>query len=236
MDKRQVFIFDGISSASFDAYISGNGIFNSPEADYEVQEVDGMNGELHINRNRYKNVPITYNMFIIRNFKENFTRLKTELLLRDSYCRLEDSYYPGRFRLARVKNRIEPDMVQTLEGGSFTVEFDCKPQHFLKSGEQTITLSSHTTLINEGMPSKPLLTVYGLGRSTVTIGDTTVRILDMDEYVTLDCELQQARKELTNKNATVYALKYPELKHGENIISWTGPISKIEIIPRWWVL
>ena len=238
MGNRNYFTFDGVSSETFDAYISGKGVFTSPEPDYEVQEVPGLNGDLHFNNNRYKNVSGTYDCFILENFKENFTNLKTQLLARNKYCRLTDTYFPGQFRLARVKSSIEPDMVDSLIAGSFTLEFDCKPQRFLTSGETEVTLnSSGSTLTNPGMPSKPLLKVYGSSSGgTVTFGGKTIPISTIDSYVMLDCETQNAYKGTANKNSTISIMRFPELATGSNTISWTGSITKIDITPRWWVL
>ena len=237
MDNRNYFIFDGISSASFDVYISGGGVFDSPEPDYEVQSVPGLNGDLHFNNDRYKNVDGRYEAFIIRNFKENFTAFKTALLQRNSYCRLEDTYFPGQFRLARVKSKLEPQMVQTLEGGTFTIEFDCKPQRFLKSGERAIELtSSGSVIINNGMEAKPLVKVYGSGSGTITFGGRTVALNSINSYVMLDCEIQNAYKGTENKNSTISAPVYPTLLPGRNTIGWTGGVTKVEITPRWWVL
>lgn len=237
VDTRNYFIFDGISSLHFDAYINGKGVFDSPDPDYSVQEVPGMNGDLHLNNNRYKNVSGKYEAFILRDFKDNFTALKTMLLSRNKYCRLEDTYFPGQFRLARVKSKLEPDMVDSLVAGTFTVEFDCKPQRFLKSGERPIEFTtSGSKLLNKWMPAKPLVKVYGSGSGALTFGGRTINISSIDSYVMLDCETQNAYKETSNKNSTVSISRYPELLNGENIISWTGGITKVEITPRWWVL
>ena len=69
----------------------------------------------------------------------------------------------------------------------------------------------------------------------MTIGDTTVRFSEISDFVVLDCDLQDAYKNLENKNSTMTG-SFPGLAPGENIVTFSGGITKIEIIPRWWTL
>ena len=150
---------------------------------------------------------------------------------------LQDLANAVRYRTGKTVPMTPEDMVDSLVAGTFTVEFDCKPQRFLKSGERPIEFTtSGSKLFNKWMPAKPLVKVYGSGSGTLTFGGRTINISSIDSYVMLDCETQNAYKETSNKNSTVSISRYPELLNGENIISWTGGITKVEITPRWWVL
>ena len=82
-------------------------------------------------------------------------------------------------------------------------------------------------------PAKPLITLSGSGSGTLTIGSRTLTIANCDGIV-LDCEEQNASG-VTNANAQVSG-KYPEMKAGENEISFTGGITEVKIIPRWYVI
>ena len=53
-------------------------------------------------------------------------------------------------------------------------------------------------------------------------GAYTVQISELDEYVMLDSELQDAYKDTLNKNSTISAAAFPVLEPGENTISWDG--------------
>ena len=63
-----------------------------------------------------------------------------------------------------------------------------------------------------------------------------VQIKNLSSSLTLDCELQDAYKGLENHNADISAPEFPVLEAGENRIGWTGGVTHIEIIPRWWTL
>ena len=68
------------------------------------------------------------------------------------------------------------------------------------------------------------------------IGEYSVQFKNIEEYVMLDCDTQNAYKGTENKNNTISAATFPKLEHGENQIGWSGGITGIEITPRWWTL
>ena len=58
-----------------------------------------------------------------------------------------------------------------------------------------------------------------------------------DGYVILDCEAQNAYGAGgVNRNATISAPEFPALETGETAVSWTGSITGVSVIPRWWTL
>lgn len=126
--------------------------------------------------------------------------------------------------------------------GRFEVVFNCKPQRFLHEGTWAHEFTAESGLYNTyGPAAKPLITVYGTGPGTLTVGDTTVEIKALEDQITLDCELQDAYRQVgdaapENKNADIYAPEFPQLNFEYNAISWTGEITEVHIVPRWWIL
>lgn len=136
---RNWFTYGGKSSKDFGVYISGSGTFNAPERDQSSVSVVGRNGDLTIDNGRYKNTVLTYPAFIYDNFDANVSAFRNFLLKATSYKRLEDTYHPEEYRLAKYSDGFEADVVATLRGGEFNLLFDCCPQRFLKDGEKTLT-------------------------------------------------------------------------------------------------
>ena len=125
-------------------------------------------------------------------------------------------------------------MVEWLEAGEFDLTFNCKPQRFLKSGEDAITFTSGGSVLNETMQTaKPLLRVYGTG--TFSIGGATMTISSANVYTDIDCDLMNAFKGTTNCNGNISGT-FAALAPGDNAITLGSGITKIEITPRWWVL
>lgn len=152
------------------------------------------------------------------------------------YRRLELSEDPEHFLLADVTDGPEI-AIRMQKLAPFSVMFDCKPQRFLKAGEQEISLTASGELVNPTMfTALPRIEVHGSGSAVLNVGTVTVRLLDIDEYVVLDSETQNAYKGAENKNATISAPVFPELPAGRTGISWAGGITSLKIIPRWWEL
>ena len=230
------FYFNGKSCRSFGIYVSGSGTFNAPELDVTSYEIPGKNGDLIVSNGRYKNIVVSYPAFIRSDFKYNAAKARAWLLQPQGYCRLSDDYHPEEFRLARFVGPIDFDMRFLNWSGETTLSFDCKPQRFLVHGEEKRVFTAPASLWNDTLfTAKPLITVYGSGAGEMTIGDTTVRFSEISDFVVLDCDLQDAYKNLENKNSTMTG-SFPGLAPGENIVTFSRGITKIEIIPRWWTL
>lgn len=231
---RNWLTFDGISSKDFGVYINGNQTYNAPARSREVINVPGRNGALLIDNGRYENVDLTYHAFIYRDFSTNIEGLRNYLLSKTTYKRLEDTYHPKEFRMGIYKGDFKSDVVEWLEAGEFDLLFDCKPQRFLKSGEVVTEFAGNGHILNEtDQIAKPLLRVYGTG--TFAINGSTMAISAANVYTDIDCELMDAYKGTTNCNGNISG-SFPALAPGENAVTISGSITKIEITPRWWVL
>ena len=235
---RNWLTFNGKSSKDFGVYISGLNTFDAPERDVETVAVAGRNGELTLDNGRYKNIDVTYPAFIFDDMSANIAGLRNFLLSQRGFKRLEDTYHPDEYRLARYKGDFSAKVVDWLEAGKFDLVFDCYPQRFLKSGEHVISLSSADTIFNEYMQtSKPLIRAYGTG--SFTIEDVTITINTANGYTDIDCDLQEAYKDTLDNSCNSYITLndgvFPELVSGENDISMSG-LTQLDIIPRWWIL
>lgn len=208
-----------------------------PKRKVDVVSIPGRNGDLLFSQDAYENVVQEYDIYIsAEQLKLPITaRRVAEWLLQPGYNRLFDSYEPEVFRLAYYNGT--QDIANIMNRfGKLTISFSCKPQRFLITGEDEQTFSAPGTIINPTFCiAKPLITVLGSGDGTLNVGGTTVSLSDISEYITLDCDLQDAYKGLVNENAKVTG-EFPTLEGGENVVSWTGDITGVKITPRWWML
>lgn len=229
-------IYQGRCSRDFGIYISGENTFGSPEKDIESIEIPGRNGNLTISRGRFKNITVSYPVFIRRDFTQNAAAARAWLLGAEGYARLEDTYHPDSFRLAQFMGPIDFEMHCLNRSGTASLSFDCKPQRFLKCGEAPMSCTWGGSIYNSGFPALPLIRVSGTGAGNLYIGKYTVVIKSIDDYVMLDSDTQNAYKGTINKNSTISAPEFPVLEPGENGINWSGGITSVEIIPRWWTV
>lgn len=115
---------------------------------------------------------------------------------------------------------------------------DVKPQRFLKSGDIPVIVRATSKLRNPtGFKSLPIIKVNGSGKGNLRIGDYVITISNISSYLTIDSELQDAYKGTTNCNSLVTLSNgFPKLIKGENEISFSGGITSVEVIPKWWTL
>lgn len=162
------FTFDGKNSGDYGVYITGSAVYNSPKRDVEMIEIPGRNGAFVLDNGRFENIEVTYPAGIYAESQEEFAQaisdLRNMLASRKGYCRLTDEYNPEEYRMAVYKSGLDVDPVAFQRAGEFNITFDCKPQRWLTSGEQAVTMTSGDTLSNPTpFESSPLLEATGYG-------------------------------------------------------------------------
>lgn len=246
--KRYI-VFDGQSSLDFDIDLTNVDSYKRPERDTDTTSVPGRNGELTYDNGRYQNITITYGCKLWRASAEKFSKAFnsfTDFLLshQDTYYRLEDNMDSEYFRLARFTEGIDPEIKDAGDGpryAKFDMKFDCKPQHFLKSGEIVTTVSSGSTATLHNptcQAAKPLIRIYCTGSGTVGVGSETVTIAKgAASYIDLDCDLHLAYEGTKNRGSLVTLTDWPVLKaNGDTGITMSGNVTKVEITPRWFTI
>lgn len=144
MGNLNYIVFGGVDSRDYGIYISGEGVFNAPERDVEVVNIPGKDGDLLIDRGRFLNIQVTYPGFNfepdLSTFAERLRAFRAALASQIGYQRLEDSFHPDEFRMATFRSGLDINPVMYNTASTFDIVFDCKPQRFLKSGEEEITI------------------------------------------------------------------------------------------------
>lgn len=234
---RNYLIYNGKNTLDFGIGISGSGTFSAPKRDIETVNVPGRSGDLTMDNGRYNNITVTYPCYMYKDFAKNIDDFRAFLMSNVGYKRLEDTYHPEEYRMAYIGSDLSPKAYVLNRSGEFDLSFECMPQRFLKLGEIAITFEENATMINPTFyDASPLIRVYGNGM--LGIGNNTITISDVEDYVDIDCDIQDAYHEQQNYNSkiTLNSGAFPVLTPGENGISISNGISKIEIIPRWWTL
>ena len=231
------FVYDGKNSQDLGLLISGEKTYNSPSRDVTTVSIPGRSGDLIIDNGRYNNVEISYTVSFRKDVPEKTRALKAWLLSNAGYRRLEDTYQPEYFRLAAISNATAFE-ISINRYGTAELIFNCNPFLFSKGGEQTVSIpASGGRIYNpEYFESQPIITVYGNGNGVLSVNNINYNLSDIDGYVTINSDVGLVYKRTENKNSTVNFIEFPTLQVGENIIDWTGGITKVEIIPRWCTL
>jgi len=238
MGLKSFFTYDGKSSEEFNIVIDESGVFHAAERDYTSQDIPGRNGELTIDNGRYKNLTISYKCSIGRSFRHNMDYFFQWLMSKKGYHRLEDSLQPGYFRMARVASAPDPSTHTRYLGGKFSIDFDCKPQRWLKEGEKEITLAATNTIHNPTFyDAMPVMEITGSG--TIGINSETITIAAHTGILVLDFEIGDAYESLAHSNYNQYVTltsdDFPALVPGVNNITKTSGLT-VTMKPRWWTI
>ena len=234
---RDYLIYNGMNSLDYKVRISGNGTYRAAERDIESVVVPGRNGELTIDRNRFKNSQQTYDAYIVDGYQENLSAFMNGLLSSAGYSRLEDSYHLDEFRMARFLGPVDPESVMD-EAGRFELVFDCKPQRYLKQGEEEITIGPSETkvLFNPSpMTALPRIVVTS-GTGDIVVNMQHCTLTANNGATVIDSELMDCYEGTVNRSGSLTLSDgYPRLIAGENSISVPAGMT-IKIQPRWWKL
>lgn len=241
---RNKFIFGDLSTDDFSMKIERFPTQIGPVRKRQDISVLGRNGTLHYQENAFENYIQPYKCYFHGKHPtpQQAHAIKAWLMHSGAYQRLQDTYDPEHYRMATFVGPLDVENILN-KYGRCVINFDCAPQSFLVSGDTPIRYKMSGSVIHNPtlFPAKPLIRVYGARAGTVTVGNATVRILDLVDPLILDCDLQDAYRQGVdgvpeNHNANISAPVFPELLPGDNPVSFTGGVAYIEIVPRWWEL
>lgn len=140
----------------------------------------------------------------------------------------------GGFYYARIVNQIPFERI--LRGNphrSFVVNFRCKPFFYLSKND-TITLTTSGTFVNNpySIAAEPIMKVYGSGDLTLMVGMTIIQLESVDGSITIDTPLMETYNGQISANIQMTG-DFPLLQPGNNAVSWSGAVTKVEIVPNW---
>ena len=232
------FVFNGESSLDHGIYVGGQGTYNAPQRDVSKISVPGRNGDLIKDNGRWLHIEVPYNIVIMKDFLDRTDEIRAWLNEPVDYCRLEDTYHPDSYRLARFAGPVEFETAAFNNAGKATVIFDCKPQRFLKSGEMLLPQTKNTMIFNPTrFPSRPLIRVTCTGSGTVTVGLYMITLSNIPTFVDIDSETQDCYANDTSMNNKVSLSNgFPLLMPRGNIVTWTGDVTAVSIAGRWYTI
>ena len=225
------FNFDNRSSVDFGLIVAEKDIYSASAYDQEFVSVPGRNGDVIIDNGRYENIDVSYTCYC-KNLSANIGNIKL-WLCQPGYFKLTDTYDPLYFRYAAFASKLKIDEMLRNVGKAHLV-FNCKPFRYSTGGQVRQTFTSSGSITNpEGFPSLPYIKITGSGAVTLNIGVKAYSFTSIPSYLEVDSELMCCYKGGTLYNNRIGFSEFPVLLPGNNSISWTGSVTKVEIIPNW---
>lgn len=204
----------------------------SPKRRVTYIDVAGRDSTLKLDEDTYEDITITMECTIKgNNIMEQVDMIKT-WLYQAGESDLIFSFQSDKKYMAQVVNSI--DFMQAFKVISqFVIVFNCRPFKYAVDNAPIIISSSEATILNPGsVASRPVVKVYGSGDVDLGINGSVIHLNDVDGYVVIDSELIDCYKDTLLMNNNMSG-DFPILEPGDNNISWTGNITKVEITPNW---
>ncbi len=228
---RPYFIFNGKNSLDMGVIVTSMPDVQKAKKRVEQVEVGGRNGVLHIDDGTYENYSLSVECAITQ--RKNIDAICAWL---DGVGEIIFSTELDKKYRVRVDNQISiGKMLQYFQ--KFTVTFDTFPfKYSVNQSDDFLTLTEANILRNRGtVYAEPIITVYGNGDVTLSVNGNAYTILGLRAKATLDCECM----EILTESSVEYLppaeadFLFPVFDVGENSISWSGNVEKVEIQPNW---
>ena len=233
-------IFNGHSTKDFFLIHDSNAQLTSPSKDVEFKKIKGVDGEFATGEGTLNNVVRDFPFFIRTTENEDIQDVATDLsnwLKQDSLW--HDFEFSGDPDYIYQAIYVDEYNIERITGfyGKVVLSFVLKPYKFLKTGLDEITLG--TDIINPtNRPSRPKITIKGTGNITLKIGDALWEFKNVSGGIIVDTLLDVVTtldgKSLAWDKTITYPL--PKIAPGKQLVTKTGTITDIKIIPNWEVI
>lgn len=116
----------------------------------------------------------------------------------------------------------------------YTCVFEVDGNIYITEGKDIIEIENRELIIfNDYLDSKPTLKVYLNGNGAITINGDIIELNGITGYVIIDCYLEDSYDSTGFANNNVVLTQFPSLVEGENRITISNSIEKVELIPNW---
>ena len=240
---KAFFEYKGINSLDMHLKILNDISFPSPESDIEFIEVAGKDGELAISKDRLKSIDFSIPVHLHLPKKIDVAYMSGKI---SEWLKTDVDWHP--FKFSGLKDYEyqaicyeQFDIQETLANfGKTVITFKLKPIRKL-SDDNLREILNGQSIINPGKrPGKPLIYIEGSGPITLkNNGVDWLKLNSIDGNITIDSELMTVYKGNSShfhKMLSTLRPLFPILNHKENVITWTGNITKLVIDPRWSVI
>ena len=220
--------FNGISSTDYGLIVQDHGRRARAEEDIRVYQIPNRNGSYREHTGFFKPYERTMSFHIM-----DMTMKSAIFSWLEGYGMLRTTVDPERFFKASITSELSVTDDEGLEQFEVTMEID-PPFAYLDYGEVPISLTAPSMLYNPGTHmAEPLIRVIGSGNITVTINGRIFTLTGVETFLDIDPEIVPSVFKNNENVGEKMVGELPYFDVGENVISWTGAVTELNILPRW---
>lgn len=164
-------IFGDVDTRDYGVAVFDMNTDTSPTRTYEKFTVPGRDGDLLRTNSRLENKTMQYMGIIYENFEERLIAFRDALMGQKGYKRLSDSIHEGEFCYGMYAGPFNPKIPKGRDMGKFMIEFSCKPQRYLTSGQEMVDVDQwgETTTVTGGIATFTADNATGIKSLTVPL-------------------------------------------------------------------
>lgn len=222
------FIFNGICSNDKGIIVTKMPPIPKPKKKINSISIPGKNGVLYQDEDAYEPIVIQIQCALIDedvNLKDirNWLNGEGELVLSNNPTCFYNANIINQIDYTNIANRIH----------EFPLEIELYPICYsIEEKEFNINQKCEITITESTYPIKPYIKIFGNGNVTLTINNNSIIIKNINEYIELNCEDEEAYKGSENMNGNINCEEFPIFVLGKNSIEFIGDVTKIQFIYR----
>ncbi|HDR7786456.1 hypothetical protein PDN54_08230 [Bacillus cereus group sp. Bc252] len=235
------FTFDGVSSLDYGLIVVGERDFSGAGRDVEMVRILGKDGLIPKRSKGYNNIQRTFECnLIVEDWRELHNKMRD---IRNWLTDVEGfrdfvlSYDDESIYKVMINDEIKAVMISE-QIARVDITFETKPYHYFYDSFDFIREDKPFTLVNQRKVwSYPYILIEGSGKVDLHINNNTYAFTIKNGWIEIDSETMSVYRNnqgiIINEASNYTTRWFPNLKEGDNNISWTGNVSLIEIVPRW---
>lgn len=234
------FELNGRKSTEFGVFVETFPSIILPSERVQTHQIPGRHGDLKVREGAY--VPI---ILPLECFARNIEHLDEFSGWLREFGWMRMGKYPNFAYKASMISQIDIDEIRKGRANRrFSIVFDCQPFRYVWPEADSIPIAmsdypnGSASIVNPGnVESAPRFIIAGSGEFSLTVGLTEMTFRNVESGIIVDCEAEECfnlEESLSaNEKAEIGDDEFPKLRAGANMISWSGDITKVTIVPRW---
>lgn len=229
------FNFGGKNSFSdYGIIISKRPSIPSPKRRLNYITIPGRNSSVRYDEKTYEDITILVECSL--KSRENIVSKIDEIkgwLFNAGESDLIFSFQEDRKYIAQVVNAI--DFSQVFKYTSkFPIVFNCRPFKYSPNNNLITVTESGIVINNPGtIESAPVISVYGSGDVALNINGREIQLYSITDKIIINSDIMDCYDDaMSNLNSNI-AGEFPKLGVGDNSITYTGNVTKLEVLPNW---
>lgn len=206
----------------------------SPKRRINIINIPGRDSNLRFDEKTYEDITITVECSVKDNLSlvNKIDNIKAWLFTAGE-SDLIFSFQDDKKYIAQVVNAI--DFKQTYKIFSeFPIIFNCRPFKYAVENNIVTINTSGTVTTNPGtIDSEPIISIYGAGDIVFKINGDQISLKGISEKIIINSVIQDCYDDAGNNLNEKMIGEFLKLKPGENVIEWSGNVTKVEFLPNW---